>query len=116
MPELIEISGIDYSQGLPTPGTGDIGQEGEKLPLIKPAGSELAEPTPFYMEALGAIAISVAIGATMGSLFGLLFTRKWSLESAARGAAIAGMITTFRAFRIGMSDKKEKVALLEIVI
>jgi len=32
MPNLMEISGIDYSQGLPTPdGAGDLGQTNEPL-------------------------------------------------------------------------------------
>ena len=102
MPEVIEISGIDYSQGLPTPdGTGDLGQTDS--------------PPSFAIVAIGAILTSVLIGGTMGAMFGRLFSGKWSWESTARGAVIGGMITTFRAVRIGTSGRKD-ISMLEVVI
>lgn len=97
MPEVIEISGIDTSQGLPTPdGAGDLGQTDDK--------------TPFILIGAGAIAFSAVLGSVIGSLISLLFNRKWTWEAAARGAAIAGTITTIRVVREGMNEAKKKEA------
>lgn len=122
MPEIIEISGMDYSQGLPTPdGAGDLGQQTQTLPgTLTPEQtqkllSDEKSTAPFILEALMAIAMSVAIGGTMGAVFGRLFGGKWTLQSTARGAVIGGMITTIRAIRIGVSGRKD-VSVLEIVI
>lgn len=104
MPEVIEISGIDCSQGLPTPdGTGDLGQTDEK--------------TPFILIGAGAIIFSAVLGSTIGSLISLLFNRKWTWEAAARGAAIAGTITTIRVVREGMKEaKKVDATVINLVI
>jgi hypothetical protein len=104
MPELIEISGIDCSQGLPTPdGTGDLGQADEK--------------TPFIVVAIGGILFSGVLGAFIGGFMGLLFSRKFTWESVARGAAIAGTITTIRVIREGMDEqKKAQATVVNLVI
>jgi hypothetical protein len=95
MPEIIEISGIDYSQGLPVPDEmGHLGQTDESYAAI----------------VVGAFLFSTVLGGIIGAVVGFIFNQRFTWESAARGAAVSGTITAIRVIRENSNEKGRSTA------